>query len=109
MGARSNLEIEYDMKGLFDTFSALVGIDDATTNQNAGVEFVVLGDGKEVWRSGALKKSDAAKALKIDVAGTHRLVLRVTGSGETQSPQARILADWVNAIVARRGSEAPKR
>src|SRR2546425_866641 len=83
-GARANLEIEYDLKGLFDSFSALVGIDDATTNQNAGVEFVVLADGKELWRSGVLKKSDAAKQLKLDVAGTHRLVLRVTGGGETQ-------------------------
>ena len=56
----------------------------------------------EGWRSGALKKSDGAKALKIDVAGKHRLILRVTGGGETQGPQARILADWVNAKMTRR-------
>ncbi len=102
LGARANLDIEYDLKGLFDTFSALVGIDDATTNQNAGVEFVVLGDGKELWRSGILKKSDAPKPLKIDVPGVHHLLLRVTGGGENQGPQARILADWVDAKVTRR-------
>ena len=102
LGARANLEIEYDLKGLFDTFSALVGIDDATTNQNAGVEFIVLADGKEVWRSGALKKSDVPKPLKIDVPGVHHLLLRVTGGAENQGPQARVLADWVDARVTRR-------
>ena len=101
IGARSNLEIEYDLKGLFDSFSALVGVDDGTMNQNASVEFVVLADGKELWRSGAFKKSDAAKPLKVEVAGVRRLVLRVTGGGEGQGPQARILADWVDARVTR--------
>src|SRR6185369_10398319 len=101
LGARANLEVEYDLKGLFDSFSALVGVDDGTNNQNGTVEFVVIGDGKELWRSGALKKSDAAKPLKIDIAGVRHLVLRVTGGGEGQGPQARILADWVDASLTR--------
>jgi alpha-galactosidase len=101
IGARANLEVEYDLKGLFDSFSALVGVDDGTMNQNASIEFVVLADGKELWRSGALKKSDAAKPLKLEVAGVRHLVLRVTGGGEGQGPQARILADWVDARVTR--------
>ena len=97
IGTRANVEIEYDLKGLFETFAALAGVDDATVNQNAVVEFVVLGDGKELWRSGALKKSDAAKPLKIDVTGVRKLILRVSGGGEGQGPQARVLADWLNA------------
>ena len=101
IGARSNLEIEYDLKGLFENFSAMVGVDDGTMNQNASVEFVVIGDGKELWRSGAMKKSDDAKHLEIKIAGVHRLVLRVTGGGEGGGPQARILADWANASVKR--------
>jgi len=101
VGARSNLEIEYDLRGLFNTFTALVGVDDATTNQNANIEFIVLGDGKELWRSGAMKKADAAKALQIEITGVRHLVLRVTGGAEGQGPQARILADWVNARLQR--------
>jgi alpha-galactosidase len=104
VGARGNLEIEYDLKGLFDNFSALVGVDDATTNQNASVEFVVLGDGKELWRSGPMKKSDAAKHLEIAVKDVRHLVLRITGSGESPGPQGRILADWVDAILTQRGN-----
>ncbi len=102
IGARANLETEYDLKGLFDTFSALVGVDDATGNQNATIEFVVLGDGKELWRSGPMKKTDAAKPFKIEIAGVHHLVLRVAGGGETQGPQGRILADWVETRIAKR-------
>jgi hypothetical protein len=49
-----------------------------------------------------MKKSDAAKPLKIDITGVHHLVLRVTGGGEGQGPQSRILADWVNANVTRK-------
>jgi hypothetical protein len=102
IGTRAYLEIEYDLKGLFETFAALVGIDDATANQNAAVEFVVLGDGKELWRSSAMKKSDAAKQLKIDVTGVDHLILRVTGGGEGQGSQARVLADWLNARLTLR-------
>ena len=101
IGTRPNIEIEYDLKGLFETFSAMVGIDDATINQGASVEFIVVGDGKELWRSDPMKKSDAAKSLKIDVTGIRHLVLRVT-SGEGQGPQARILVNWVNASLTRK-------
>ena len=101
IGARANVEIEYDLKGLFDTLSARVGVDDGTINQNGTVEFIVLGDGKELWRSGAMKKSDAAKQLKIEIAGVRHLVLRVTGGVESPGPQARVLADWVNASLIR--------
>jgi len=104
IGARSNLEVEYDLKGLFDSFTALVGVDDATNNQNASIEFVVIGDGKELWKSGGMKKSDGPKSLKVDISGVRRLVLKVTGGGEGQGqgPQARILADWVNATVSKK-------
>jgi hypothetical protein len=101
IGTRPNVEIEYDLKGLFDSFSALVGVDDGTINQNGSVEFVVLADGKELWRSGAMKKSDAAKQLKIEIPGVRHLVLRITGGSEGQGPQARILADWVNTSLTR--------
>jgi len=101
IGTRANLDIEYDLQGLFARFSALAGVDDATTNQNAAVEFVILGDGKELWRSGVMKKSEAAKPVQIDIAGLRHLTLRVTGSGEAPGPQGRVLADWVNASLTR--------
>jgi len=91
-------EIEFDLKGLFDTFSALVGVDDGTNNERASVEFLIIGDGKELWRSGLLKKPDGAKPLRIDIAGVHRLVLRVTGASDTSG---RTLSDWVGTSIVR--------
>ncbi|MDQ2920981.1 MAG: NPCBM/NEW2 domain-containing protein [Acidobacteriota bacterium] len=104
IGTRANSEIEYDLKGLFDTFSALVGVDDGNNNERASVEFVVLGDGKELWRSGVLKKSDGAKPVRIDITGVQRLVLRVTGGGDTSG---RTQSDWSEARIANHQSEAP--
>lgn len=66
--------------------------------------FVVLGDGKELWRSGVLKKSDGAKALRIDVSGVRRLVQRVNGDGDAFG---RTPSDWVEATLARRENVAP--
>ena len=54
--------------GLYDTFSALVGLD-ASAGENSGAEFVVLGDGKELWRSGVLKKSDEPRPVQISITG----------------------------------------
>jgi len=102
IGTRAPVEIEYDLKGLFDRFSAQVGVDDGTANQNSSIEFVVLGDGKEIWRSGAMKKADAAKSVDLDVNGVRHLVLRITGGGEGQGPQARMLADWINPRLVRK-------
>ena len=101
IGTRPSLEIEYDLKGLFASLSALVGVDDGTANQNASVEFVVTGDGKELWRSGPMKKSDAARPVNVDLSGIRHLVLRANGSGEGPGPQARIFADWVEARLTR--------
>jgi hypothetical protein len=53
----------------------------------------VLGDGKELWHSGGLKKADGAKPVKVDVKNVRRLMLRVTREGEG----GRVHADWVDA------------
>ncbi|HEV8429906.1 MAG TPA: NPCBM/NEW2 domain-containing protein [Pyrinomonadaceae bacterium] len=98
LGSRANTEIEYELRGLFAAFSAFVGLDDANNNEQASAEFVVLGDGKELWRSGLLKKSDGAKSFRIDIAGVKRLVLRVSGGGDTPG---RLLADWAEPRITR--------
>lgn len=97
-GLPRNAEVEYELKGIFDSFSAIVGIDDGSNDQ-ASEEFVIVGDDQELWRSGVLKKSDKPKTVKVSVAGVRRLILRVkagpTGGGGDQ-------ADWVEAKVVRR-------
>jgi hypothetical protein len=93
IGLPRNSEVEYELKGMCDTFSAIVGIDGGSNDQ-ASEEFLIMGDGKELWRSGVLKKADGPKTVKLNIAGVHRLILRVNagpaGGGGDQ-------ADWVDA------------
>ena len=81
----TNSEIEFELNGTYDNFVAQVGIAEAT------VEFSVIGDGKELW------KSDEAKSLKINVKNVKRLTLRVRRVGEG----GRVYADWVDARLLR--------
>jgi hypothetical protein len=90
-------EIEFDLKGLYDKFSAMAGIDDSS-GTNATTEFLVIGDGKELWRSGELKKSDAPKSVEVSITGVHKLILRTTSVGGRRN---RIQADWAESKISR--------
>jgi hypothetical protein len=83
----TNSEIEFELNGTYESFVATVGIADAK------VEFSVIGDGKELW------KSDAAKSLKIDVKNVKRLTLRVRRVDEG----GRVYVDWAEAKLVNRG------
>jgi hypothetical protein len=93
----TNSEIEFELNGTYRTFSTLVGLDDEFKDQKARAEFVILGDGKELWKSEALKKSDGAKLVTIELANIHRLTLRVRREGEG----GRVHADWVDAKLVK--------
>jgi NPCBM/NEW2 domain/Melibiase/Alpha galactosidase C-terminal beta sandwich domain len=81
----TNSEIEFELNGTYDNFVATIKKNDAK------VEFSVIGDGKELW------KSDTAQSLKIDVKNVKRLILRVRRVGEG----GRVYVDWVDAKLTR--------
>jgi hypothetical protein len=91
-------ETEFDLHGLYSRFTAQVGVDDRSAT-NAAAEFQLWGDGRELWHSGVMKRSDPAKAVDQAVTGIHRLTLKVspaeTGSGRTQ-------ADWIEPAMSER-------
>ena len=97
IGMPTNSEIEFELNGTYASFAALVGIDDEHNNKESIVEFFVLGDGKELWRSGGMKKADGARAVKVDVKDVRRLMLRVRREGEG----GRIHADWGDARLTK--------
>ena len=97
VGMPTNSEIEFELNGTYGTFVALVAIDDEFNNNDAKAEFFVLGDGKELWASGGIKKPDGTKAVKVDVKNVKRLTLRVRRAGEG----GRIYADWLDARLVR--------
>jgi hypothetical protein len=94
VGMPSSSEVEFDLARVWETFSAVVGIDDGNTRP-VGVEFVVLGDGKVLWRRDWLKKADGAVPIEVSVSGVRRLTLRVKGT-TTES------CDWAAAKLSRR-------
>jgi len=88
----TNSEIEFEMNGTYDAFTSTVG-----TDSNGKVEFAVIGDGKQLWTSGALMKTDGSRSVKVDVRNVRRLTLRVTRVEEG----GRIFAEWMDARLTR--------
>ncbi|MBI4535556.1 MAG: NPCBM/NEW2 domain-containing protein [Ignavibacteriae bacterium] len=99
IGTHAASVVEYNLRGLFETLAAQVGIDDGNGSEKGSVEFIVLADGKELWRSGLMKKEDGAKPLSVSIAGVRKLLLRVTDGGDGIDYDH---ADWADPIVQRR-------
>ncbi len=97
IGMPTNSEIVFELNGTYDNFVALIGIDDEHNNTDSKAQFFVLGDEKELWASGEMKKADGTKPVKVDVKNVKRLMLRVRRVGEG----GRIHADWLDAKLIR--------
>jgi hypothetical protein len=97
IGTHAVSEIEYRVNAAYRKFSAVVGIDDASEGERGSVEFIVLGDGHELWRSGIMKKSHGAKEVSCDIRNVRELVLRVTDAGDGIDYDH---ADWAEARVS---------
>lgn len=93
------IDTAYDINGLYETLTALVALGNETTGEES-VEFVAVGDGKEIWRSGKMTKADAARPAKIDITGIRRLGLHIEG-GSVSRGQSRIQAVWIEATLNR--------
>lgn len=77
--AESLLTIILDGKATL--FTALVGIDDEVKGQRPAAEFVINGDGKELWRSGVMHLGDEARSCSVKLDGVKKLELVVTDGG----------------------------
>ncbi|BDU73198.1 NPCBM/NEW2 domain-containing protein [Mesoterricola silvestris] len=89
--AHAEAELEYDLKALYTTFSGEAAFDDSDRGRTK-VTFTVLGDGRELWTSGALTGAGGPRAFRIPIAGVRRLVLRTTAPGAAPEDD-----DWANA------------
>jgi len=85
------------LPGSATRFAGRVGVDDASDGQ---AEFVIQGDGRELWRSGVMKKGHAAKAFDVNLAGVG--LVRLSASGDT-----RARADWVETTFTLSGAMKP--
>ena len=73
------------LDGEYDAFEAEVGVQ---TGDEGTAYFVVLVDGKQLFESGEMRGGDAAKQVRVPLAGAKQMTLRA-GSG--------VRANWANA------------
>ena len=102
IGMPTNSEIAFEVNGIYDKFSALVGLDDEFNSNDGNVEFVLLGDGNELWHSKQLKKADGAVSVNVAVKGVKKITLSVR---RPEGENGRAPADWVNAKLVGIGHE----
>jgi hypothetical protein len=101
---RPGMDVTYEIRGVYTTLTAQVGLGSQSGDDDI-LEFVALGDGKELWRSASIKKTDGEKPAKVDVTGVQSLVLRVEGD-TGQAPagrrgfRSRVQAAWVDAVLS---------
>jgi len=95
---------EIDLKGSCTRFSAMVGVDDASLDNRPGdagfIEFVVFVDNKAVWKSGPMKKGDAAKKILVDLTGGKTLYIQVNDRGKDGKHWGGdCFADWCDGFI----------
>jgi len=102
-GTHAESFLHVKLNGGAQKFTASVGVDDEVNkNPASSVEFLVLGDGKELWRSGIMHAGDAAKACAVDLSGVKMLLLKVGDAGDGIDFDH---ADWADAKFETTGAK----
>ena len=84
VGTHADSKMRVDVAGNATRFIAEVGVDDSA-GAKGSVEFIVLGDGKILWRSGVVVGGQPAIPVNVDLAGVRILALQVTDGGDGAS------------------------
>ena len=104
VGTHAASKFRVATEGKASRFLAQVGIDDSAGTQGS-VEFIVMGDGRVLWRSGVLTGGHTAVPVDVGLDGVKVLELRATDGGDGTSHDH---ADWAEAqIVMAEGALAP--
>ena len=98
--AESVLYIQLD--GAAVEFTAQVGVDDRAGQGKGSVDFLLLGDSRELWQSWRMKCGDAAKQVRVPLAGVKSLILVVEDGGDGHNNDH---ADWAEAKITFTGAK----
>lgn len=99
IGSHADSEYNLDLKGQGNVFSASVGLDDEVGAHKGHVQFLLFGDGKEIWKSQVLRSGDPAESVKVSLTGIKELTLIVDGGDSTDFDHA----DWADAEITMLG------
>ncbi len=93
LGTHARCELIYKLDGKFRTLIGVIGID-AEASARGSAEFIVLADGKEIYRSGVRKADDDPRRIFVPVAGIQSLTLRSDFAPNSLGIAAH--ADWAD-------------
>ncbi|MDA3927352.1 MAG: NPCBM/NEW2 domain-containing protein, partial [Prolixibacteraceae bacterium] len=77
------------------------GIDDEVKGQRPAAEFIVIGDGEQLWSSGVMRIGDKAKPCSVNLKGMQKLMLVVTDGGNGNYYDH---VNWANARIETNGA-----
>lgn len=103
IGAHSICRMFFDLGADAVSVSGSVGGDDNNPFRTA-FQFKIVGDRKELWRSGVLRKGDAVKEFDVDLSGIDKVLLLVEECGDGIMYDH---ADWLNVKFLTRGAVTP--
>lgn len=105
IGAHSISRLLYQLDGKAVSISGLAGADD--NNRFAGkLQFKIIGDQKELWKSGVMKKGDPIRKFNVELKGVDKVLLLVEECGDGIMYDH---ADWLNVKIDTRGQVKPIR
>jgi alpha-galactosidase len=102
---RAHSIIYVDLHKSVGKFKCYVGVDDVVipmtppTEPNIAVKFRVLGDGRELYDSGIMKRGDTAKFVDLDVSDINQMILVALPRGSSNHSHCAEghNADWADA------------
>jgi len=75
LGVHATCRLTFDRPDQFNVLAATIGIDDET-NGRGDCEFVVMGDGKELFRK-RIRGKDEAQLIRVKIDGFKKITLAV--------------------------------
>ncbi|MGA2796692.1 MAG: NPCBM/NEW2 domain-containing protein, partial [Thermoguttaceae bacterium] len=96
LGTYASSTLFIDLKGTAEHFTASVGVDSEVKSRTASVEFRVLGDGRELWKSKVMRAGQGPAKADVNLKGVKILLLLVSDAG---NPSRSNHADWADAKI----------
>jgi alpha-galactosidase len=93
LGTHADSVLYIELAGGARRFKAMVGVDDEVDTRGT-IEFRVLADGRQIYKSGLMRGGQAANKVDLDVSGVQMLLLAVDGGEDGISYDH---ADWADA------------
>ncbi|MGD0654497.1 MAG: NPCBM/NEW2 domain-containing protein [Thermoguttaceae bacterium] len=96
LGTHAESTLLINLKGGAERFTAYVGVDDEVGDYMGSVEFRVLADDRELWKSDVIKTGQAPEKVDVSLKGFKTLQLLVN---DADDGIAYDHADWADAKI----------